>query len=204
MFNRIRTDLSRYSGNPDAGAGHVPLHTILTSFGLHATITYRFGRWLVAGQDHALRWLRLLLYPVYWLMSSYVRFAYGIRLEMSADIGPGLLLWHFGGVRLRNCRLGEYCTIHQRVTIGPSGSERGPWIGDRVWVGPHARVEGSYSVGSGATIGAGTVIDQDVPESAVVIGNPGRIVNRNHDNSRLLGLRPQATLSPQSHAGQDS
>jgi virginiamycin A acetyltransferase len=50
-------------------------------------------------------------------------------------------------------------------------------IGNDVWIGHNAIIlSGVSSIGDGAIIGAGTVVYQDVPPYAVVVGNPGRIV----------------------------
>ena len=50
-------------------------------------------------------------------------------------------------------------------------------IGNDVWIGhnailmPHVK-----NIGDGAVIGAGTVVNKDIPPYAVVVGNPSRIV----------------------------
>ena len=50
-------------------------------------------------------------------------------------------------------------------------------IGNDVWIGAGAIIlSGVSSIGDGAIIGAGTVLHQDVPPYAVVVGNPGRVV----------------------------
>lgn len=45
------------------------------------------------------------------------------------------------------------------------------WIGHNAMIHPHVR-----SIGDGAVIGAGAVVNKDVPPYAVVVGNPARIV----------------------------
>ena len=96
------------------------LRLLFYSPGLQAVIVYRLGHWLLQGTKSPKRWIRIPLFPIYWLLNAYVRGAYDIHLELSASIGPGLHLWHFGGVRLSSCTLGRCCTIHQRVQIGPT------------------------------------------------------------------------------------
>jgi maltose O-acetyltransferase len=49
-------------------------------------------------------------------------------------------------------------------------------IGDDVWIGSRAIILAGVKVGTGAIIGAGAVIAKDVPEWAVVVGNPGRVI----------------------------
>ncbi len=50
-------------------------------------------------------------------------------------------------------------------------------IGNDVWIG-HGVIllPGVTSVGDGAVIGAGSVVHQDVPPYAIVVGNPARII----------------------------
>lgn len=49
-------------------------------------------------------------------------------------------------------------------------------IEDGVSIGTSATIMGNVRIGKNAVIGAGTVVLHDVPENAVVVGNPGRIV----------------------------
>ena len=59
---------------------------------------------------------------------------------------------------------------------GRRGSQRDVRIGSDVWIGARAVVLGGSHVGNGAIIGAAAVVDGEVPEYAVVAGNPVRIV----------------------------
>jgi virginiamycin A acetyltransferase len=50
-------------------------------------------------------------------------------------------------------------------------------IGNDVWIGANAVILPEVSsIGDGAVIGAGAVVNKDVPPYAVVLGNPGRVV----------------------------
>jgi acetyltransferase-like isoleucine patch superfamily enzyme len=49
-------------------------------------------------------------------------------------------------------------------------------IHDDVWIGFNATIFKGVTIGKGAIIGACTLITQDVPEFAVVVGNPARII----------------------------
>ncbi|RMI39485.1 acyltransferase [Streptomyces triticirhizae] len=55
-------------------------------------------------------------------------------------------------------------------------SERGIVVGDDVWIGSHAVLLDGVTVGAHAVIGAGAVVTRDVPEWAVVGGNPARVI----------------------------
>jgi serine O-acetyltransferase len=106
----------------------------------------------------------------------------GICLPAECEIGPGLYIGHFGPVIVHpRARLGANCNLSQGVTLGAkqSGAKAGaPTLGDRVYVGPNAVVIGAIQIGNDVAIGAGAVVLEDVPDRGVVVGNPGRLVNR--------------------------
>jgi serine O-acetyltransferase len=160
------------------------------SYGLHALFAYRLGRWLLRARGRCYLWPLLpVCWPIYYLLSRFAWIAYDIRLELSADIGPGFYIGHFAAIRVRRCRIGANCSIAHLTTISAAADGRGPLIGDRVWIGAHAQIVGPYRIGSDATIGAGTTIQSDIPEGVLCLGSPGRTVRRNYDNRRILGLR---------------
>ena len=171
------------------------------SFGLQALLAYRLGRWLLAAGRRVYLWPLLAPgWTIYYVLSRYVRVAYGIRIELSADIGPGFYIGHFGAIRLRRCRIGANCSIGRLTSIGAAAAGPGPVIDDRVWIGAHVQILGSWHVGRGATIGAGTIVMSDIPEGMLWLGNPGRAVMRNYDNRRILGLREPHPRSPPEEA----
>jgi len=49
-------------------------------------------------------------------------------------------------------------------------------LGPDVWVGHGAVILPGRSIGTGAAIGAGAVVTKDVPDFAIVVGNPGRVL----------------------------
>lgn len=155
--------------------------------GLQALLAYRLGRYLLRARHHWYAWPLLPIgWPLYYLLSRYVRAAFDIRLELSADIGPGLYIGHFGAIRLRRCRIGANCSIGRLTDISPVGDGPEPVIGDRVWLGAHVHIVGSYRIGTGATVSAGAVVQRDVPDAALCLGDPARVVWRNYDNRNIL------------------
>lgn len=62
-------------------------------------------------------------------------------------------------------------------------------IGNDVWVGHNAIIlSGVSSIGDGAIVGAGTVLHQDVPPYAVVVGNPARVVRYRFSAKKIAEL----------------
>lgn len=164
------------------------LKTIKETQGLKALFGYRLGRSLLQWKAEGRRpLLRLLGWPLYWLVSGYARKALGIDLQLSADIAPGLYIGHFGNIVVRNCTLGSHCSIAQSAHIEPAPDEtQGPVIGDRVWVGAHADIIGTWQIGDRSTIGAGALVTRDIPAGALFIGRPGRVIMSDYDNSDIL------------------
>lgn len=187
MSSPLRADIERYARAGWSGSWTSGLRIVLQNYGLHALVAYRLGRFLL-GTRRSFHWwpLWLLAWPAYFLLSAYVRTVYDIRLFLSADIGPGLHISHFGGILVRNCRLGARCSIAQLVQVRSPDGKAGPIIGDRVWIGAHCRITGHFRIGSGSTLGAGSVVQRDIPEKALCLGAPARIIIPGYDNQPIL------------------
>lgn len=66
--------------------------------------------------------------------------------------------------------------VHISPQVGIAGNVH---VGEGTHVGIGAAVIQGIKIGKWATIGAGAVIIRDVPDYAVVVGNPGRIIKYN-------------------------
>lgn len=140
-----------------------------------AVWTYRFGRRIDRMAPGAAQrlWTRC-----YWLLFRFVETAVGVSLPKAAQIGPGLRIWHFGGIFLHpDSVIGANCTLRQGVTIG--NREAGgpvPVLGDNVDVGAYAQLLGGIRIGHGCKIGAMSVVLCDVPDGATAVGAPARVI----------------------------
>jgi serine O-acetyltransferase len=108
-----------------------------------------------------------------------------VILEMDIDpqatIGGGLYIGHTGGVHINpGAVLGRNCDLAHGVTIGASamGRQGVPVVGDDVYIGARATLAGKIKIGNGAKIAANTLVINNVPAGATVMGVPGRIVMR--------------------------
>jgi serine O-acetyltransferase len=108
---------------------------------------------------------------------------YNIQIPVYTKIGKGFLLNHFGGVVInQNVIVGENCNVSQGVTLGnvSRGKLKGcPTIGNRVWIGANSVVVGKITIGDDVLIAPLSYVNFDVPDKAVVMGNPASIVNYN-------------------------
>lgn len=72
------------------------------------------------------------------------------------------------------------CVIEDYVHLSPNSAlAGGVSVGEGTHIGIGAKVIQGIKIGKWATIGAGAVIIKDVPDFAVVVGNPGKIIKSN-------------------------
>lgn len=161
-------DLQRVGGGSRA---------LLREQSLWAIWVYRFGRRVDQRTDgmsksFLLRW--------YWLLHRSIETITGIGLPKACIIGPGLRIWHFGGIFIHpEVVMGCNCTLRQGVTLGDKGNGTGaPVVGNNVDFGSGAHVIGPVHIGNNVKVGALAVVVSDVPDGCTVVGNPARIVTR--------------------------
>lgn len=87
-----------------------------------------------------------------------------ITFGNDVSIGPKTVIWG------RDHRLSRGELIRRQGHI-----KRPIRIGDDVWIGAQCTILKGVTVGSGAVIGAGSVVVEDIPEYAIVVGNPARV-----------------------------
>ncbi len=104
----------------------------------------------------------------------------GIEIHPGATIGKGFFIDHGTGVVIgETAEIGDNVTLYQGVTLGGTGKEHGkrhPTIGNNVMISTGAKVLGSFKIGDGSKIGAGSVVLEEVPPGSTVVGVPGRVV----------------------------
>lgn len=172
---RFRADLERYYCQIEPRPSRWGrLRMVLETEGIWAIWCLRFGQYL---HEEAGPLVRALLKGPYWFAWKLVRQLTDIHLFPTSSVGPGLYIGHHGGIWINpRTRIGADCNFSQGVTIGVAGRDRsgGPVLGDRVWLGPHAVVAGKITIGSGAVIGANSLVVANVAENGVVIGVPAK------------------------------
>lgn len=77
--------------------------------------------------------------------------------------------------------VGVGCTILHSVTLGGSGKvtgDRHPKVEKNVLIGAHSSILGNIRIGSGAKIGAGSVVLREIPAGATAVGAPANIIGK--------------------------
>jgi len=170
LVSEIRADI-RAARERDPAAQGVSAFEILTSWaGVQALLAHRAA--------HALLEAGVPVLPRF--IAYLTRAVTGIEIHPAARIGNEFFIDHGSGVVIgETAVIGNCVTLYQGVTLGGTGFQRGkrhPTLGDNVTVGSGAKLLGPIAVGDGAKVGANTVVVEDVPPGATVVGNPGHPV----------------------------
>lgn len=183
-----RMDLYRYHGCDDTRTWARMLLLPWETPGFRYTFLLRLCTYLLAHRPLS------PLYVLTRILLTRLEYKYGITISPTTRIGGGLYIGHFGGIVVHpQVVIGENCNLSQGVTIGQSsrGAHAGyPTIGDRVFFGPNAIVIGSITIGANVAIGAGCVVTRDVPDCAVVVGVPGKVISLDGAAGYIIRVHP--------------
>jgi serine O-acetyltransferase len=166
------TDLQAIVASDPASPGLLPV--LLNFKGYLALQAWRVANWLwrQGRRDLAL------------LFQSASSAALQVSIHPSAEIGTGVFLDHGTGIVIGPfARIGDNVTILQNVTIGRKADrlDQAPRIGRGVLLGSGALVIGPLTIGDFAKIGAGALVDRDVPAGCTAVGDPMRLTNCGSD-----------------------
>lgn len=102
---------------------------------------------------------------VYINRNSFIDASLSISIGSETMIGP-------------NC----YITDHDHQfpsggAPGEGGLQNAPTqIGERAWLGAGVTVLKGITIGKGAIVGAGSIVTKDIPDHAIAVGNPARVI----------------------------
>lgn len=184
MLDDIRADIDRYVIMDESHW----LLLLLTHRGLWASTQYRFSRWV--HYEFHVPILRLALKVFNALWRKVVEITTGIEIPNRTEIGKGLYIPHAFGIFIhQDVKVGDYCNLSQDVSIGIAGrgDKRGaPELGHRVYVAPGARIIGKIEVGNDVAIGANAVVTKSLPDNAVAVGIPAKVINYNGSKDFII------------------
>lgn len=141
--------------------------------GLFFIICYRIAHFFTRNKA-----LYILGAPIWMIYRLIFRWVLGIDIPERVSLGSNCVINHGIGLIINpNVKVGNNCKLHHNTTIGTAVSGgKTPLIGDNVVIGANSVVIGDIKIGNGATIAAGSVVVKDVPEFAIVAGNPAKVI----------------------------
>ena len=150
-------------------------------FGI-ADLLFYPGLWAIIFHRLAHLLFNLKIPVIPHLFSQLSRFITGIEIHPGAQIGKGFFIDHGNGVVIGETTvIGRNVVLYHQVTLGGIGNQKGkrhPSVGDNVVIGAGAKILGAITIGENSKIGAGSIVVNDIPIYATVVGNPGKVIKR--------------------------
>lgn len=159
-----------------------PLEPLLFFKGFLALSAYRISHqlWL-----DGRRWLALYL-------QSLSSEAFAVDIHPAARIGCGILLDHATSFVVGETAIIEDdVSILHEVTLGGTGKQTGarhPIVRSGVLIGAGAKILGRVEIGTGAKVGAGSVVLADVPAHTTVAGVPAVVVGQSKEANPAIEM----------------
>lgn len=110
----------------------------------------------------------------------------GVTLEEDVFVGPNATFTND-----MYPRSGQHPEAYARTLVRRGAS-----------IGANATLLPGVTIGAGSMVGAGAVVTRDVPENAIVVGNPARI--KGYTNARLAGIEAEGRTDDASPPRTDS
>lgn len=179
LWKETAADLRLYaSGRATFGAF---LRCFVFSPGFLALFHYRLCRW------SARLWLCRKVPGFRLLPGLFIRigqFATGCEINPQARIEPGVKIHHPSGLVIGVCVIKSGAQLFQGVTLGADGvtardQDRYPTVENDATIFAGAKVIGAVRVGRRAIVGANAVLNTSIPDGAVAVGVPARVVKVN-------------------------
>ena len=146
-------------------------------------------RWYTYKLKHELRYIEYLInvkkqpfrkVRLYWHYLHFKRLCFKLKYILFPNtIGAGLSLYHIGDFTHvnKNVLIGENCTITVGTVFGHrKGGDEPVKVGNNCYFGIGCKVLGSVNIGNNVIIGGGSIVLNDIPDNAVVAGNPAKVI----------------------------
>lgn len=121
----------------------------------------------------------------YSVVGDHCRILSGKSIYIGKNFNANAFCYLSGDITIGDdVMLGPRVTIHSRghnseigVKMNNQNKTNIPIvIGNDVWIGAHSIILQGVIIGDGAIIGAGAVVNRNIPENAIAVGVPARVI----------------------------
>lgn len=165
-------------------------------------------RLIIKKAAHRLFRILLLKKGVYGRIGKRNKFTKGVFISEGAIVGSNNYLGPYSMVN--NAIIGNYCSIGPGVKIGQGDHSKDyittyqdiskelighslnsspSKIGNDVWCGANVVILQGVKVGDGAVIGANAVVTHDVPDYAIAVGIPAKVIKYRFDDEKIKSIK---------------
>ena len=152
------------------------------------------GVWALAGHRIAHRLYKARFFLLARIVNHWTRAWTAIDIHPGAKIGRNFFIDHGFVVIGETAEIGDDVTIYQCVTLGGTSPDNGvagkrhPTVMNGAIIGSGAQVLGPITLGPRSRVGANAVVTRDVPDYAIVAGNPAQVVRLRFDAATVARL----------------
>ena len=115
-----------------------------------------------------------------WHFFLYKRLSWQLKCSIYPNtVGPGLNFHHIGTyIHIGSeCRIGKNFCFPGGIVLGKGkGGVCEVTIGDNCFVGINTTILGKVNIGNNVTIGAHSLVLHDIPDNAVAVGSPAKVI----------------------------
>jgi serine O-acetyltransferase len=137
------------------------------------------------------------------IIANISRILTGADIHPQAKIGKFLFMdYPFGVVIGQTAIVEDNVTLYEGVVLGGAGPQkdkRHPTVKEGAVIGAGAKILGNVTIGRYARVGVNSVVVQDVPDYAIVMGIPAKIIQKSSNpdmGSAAYGLPERIDIDP--------
>ena len=100
-------------------------------------------------------------------------------ISKTTSIGAGAYFAHPFSTEINAKSIGNNFRCRHLTTIGnkfDGNNDNRPVIGNNVTLGVNVTIIGDIKIGNNVIIGAGAVVVKDIPDNAIAVGNPAKVI----------------------------
>ena len=136
-------------------------------------------------------------------LGKKVKIAEKVEIDENSKIGKYTYIGQYSSIT--SAKIGNYCSIASFVKIGHGEHDltlistnsifyknsfdaltiKDCVIGNDVWIGTDAIILRGVRIGNGAVIGANSLVNKDVPDFAIAVGSPAKIIKMRFNKNKI-------------------